>query len=119
MVVLFLCGCVSIKTVPYETIDRSPKPDNFPIEILDSRNITKPYKVIGFVQADAGKNHSVQDMLEKLRAGARKMGADALVDLGNQPIGAGVPSSSGGTIYSGHVRDLWTAKAIVWQGPND
>jgi len=78
LVLLFLCGCMSVKTVPYETIAWSRKPDNFPIEILDSRNITEPYKVIAFVQANAGKNHSFQDTLEKLRAAARKIGADAL-----------------------------------------
>ncbi len=117
MVLVILIGCVSVKNVPFESMARTPKPDDFPIEIVDSRNISKAYKVIGLVQANAGKKHSVGDILEKLRSGARQMGADALIDLSNQPIGGGVPSQ-GGTIYSGHMRDLWTAKAIVWESPN-
>ena len=118
LVVLSGCVSVSVKSVPYETMARTPKPDGFPIEILESKGITKPYKVIGLVQINAGKKHSVADTLEKLRSAARQLGADALIDLSNQPIGPGVPTSSGGTIYSGHVRDLWTAKAIVWESPN-
>lgn len=85
-----LSGCVSIKSVPYETRARTPKPDDFPIEIVESKNITKPYKVIGLVQVNAGKKHSVADTLEKLRSAARQLGADALIDFSNQPIGAGV-----------------------------
>jgi len=115
--ILALAGCVSVKTVPFETTARTPKPDDFPIEILESRDIARPYKVIGLVQANAGKRHSIVHTLEKLRSAARHMGADALVDLNNQPIAAGLPSN-GGTIYSGHVRDLWKAKAIVWETPN-
>ncbi len=117
-VLVVFSGCVSVRSVPFETQARPPKPDDFRIEILESKDITKPYKVIGLVQVNAGKNHSVEDTVEKLRAAARQMGADALVDLSNQPIGAGVPASSGGTIYSGHVRDLWSAKAIVWELPD-
>lgn len=114
---LVLAGCVSVKSVPDETAARPPKSQDFAIEVYESKDIKRPYKVIGLVQADAGKRHSVADTLEQLRSAARLMGADALIDLGNQPIGAGVPSD-GGTMYSGHARDLWTAKAIVWQSPN-
>lgn len=114
-----LVGCVSVKIVPYETQERLPKPTEFPIEILELKDITKPYKVIGIVQINAGGRHSVTDVLEKLRVAARRLGADALTDLNNQPIGAGVPVSGGGTIYSGHARDLWTAKAIVWESPKE
>ena len=117
MALLVLTGCVSVKSVPFESMARTPKRSDSPIEVLDSKDITRPYKVIGFVQANAGKNHDVADTLDKLRSAARQMGADALIDLSNQPIGGGVPSQ-GGTVYSGHMRDLWTAKAIVWESTN-
>lgn len=117
LVIFALAGCVSVKTVPFETTVRTPKADDFPIEILESREVTRPYKVIGLVQANAGKRHSIGDTLEKLRTAARQMGADALLDLNNELIGVGVPAQ-GGTIYSGHVRDLWRAKAIIWVTPN-
>jgi len=113
---LVLTGCVSVKTVLFERAAREPKPDGFAVEILESGDITRPYKVIGFVQVNAGKKGATGDVLEKLRSAARQMGADALIDLNNQPIGAGVPSD-GGTMYSGYVRDLWKAKAIVWETP--
>lgn len=56
----------------------------------------------------------MDQLVERFRDEARKLGADALIDLANQPIGAGVPTSQGAMIYSGHVRDIWTAKAIAW-----
>lgn len=115
---VILSGCVSVKSIPYETTARPPKPDDYSIEIYESNDLSKPYKVIGIVQANAGKKHSVADTMEKLRTQARRMGGDALIDLTNQPIGAGIPTSSGGTIYSGHVRELWQAKVIVWESTN-
>ena len=118
VIVIMLFGCVSVKSIPYETNPRDPKPDNFPIEIFDSKDLTMPYKIIGIVQADAGKKHSVADVLQKFRSLARRMGGDALIDLTNQPIGTGIPTSKGGIVYSGHVRELWQAKVIVWQSSN-
>jgi hypothetical protein len=116
-VAALLSGCVSTRSIQYETITRPPKPADFPMEILDTANINRPYKVIGLVQANAGKLHNTADVIEQLKNEARKLGGDALIDLQQQPIGAGVPTSQGGVIYSGHVRDLWTAKVIIWQNP--
>lgn len=90
-VVALLSGCVSIRSIQYETITRTPKPPDFPIEILDTANINRPYKVIGLVQANAGKRHNTADVIEQLKSEARKLGGDALIDLQQQPIGAGVP----------------------------
>jgi len=70
------------------------------------------------VQVNAGWKHSVADVIEILRDRARQMGTDALIDLTNQPIGMGIPLKGMGTIYSGHVRELWQVKVIVWESPN-
>ena len=110
----FITGCVSVKTVPYDSVPRAPKSSDYPIEIIDAHDVHRPYKVIGLVQANAGKKHSVEDTLEKLRDAARKMGADALLGLQNEALGGAVPVQ-GGALYSGHMRDLWRAKAIVWE----
>jgi hypothetical protein len=115
--IALLSACVSTRSIQYETITRPPKSADFPMEIFDLANINRPYKVIGVVQANAGKRHSTADVIEKLKNEARKLGGDALIDLQQQPIGAGIPTSQGGMIYSGHVRDLWRAKVIVWQNP--
>jgi len=109
-----IAGCVKVKTIPYESAPRAPKPADFPIEIIDPHDIDRPYKVIGMVQVNAGKKHSVEDILEKLRDAARQMGADALLGFDSQPVGVAVPSQ-GGVVYSGHVRELWRTKAIVWE----
>lgn len=118
IIVTVLSGCVSVKGIPYETTTRQPKPVDYPIEIYESKCLNRPFKVIGIVQANAGKKHSVSATLDELRTEASKMGGDALIDLTNQPIGAGVPTSSGGIIYSGHVREFWQAKVIVWESTN-
>ena len=113
LAIMALSGCVSSRSVRYELTDRTSKPKNYPIEIFESKDLHRPYKVIGLVQAEARRRHNIEDQIEHLRIKAREMGADALVGLQHVPIGVGVPSQ-GGTIYSGHSRDLWTAKAIVW-----
>lgn len=108
-------ACIQAKSVRYEKTERLSKPENYPIEILEPRDIKRPYKVIGFVQIEAGKLHDTAKVVERLRGEARKMGGDALMELQQQPIGVGIPQQGGGTFYSGHVRDLWTAKVIVWE----
>lgn len=105
---------MSVKTFSYETEPRAPKPKDYPIEILDAGDINRPYKIIGLVQANAGQLHSIEDTLEKLREAAREMGADALLNIDNEPYGE-TSSNVGGVRYYGHLRELWRAKAIVWE----
>jgi hypothetical protein len=108
-----LTGCVSSRAINYSGEARPPKPASYVMEILESSKLTRPYRVIGIVQVNAGAKLNTRDPIRVLRDEARAMGGDALVDLSQQPVGAGM--MSGGTaIYSGHARDLWTAKVIVW-----
>jgi hypothetical protein len=106
-------GCVHSKTISYSSESLDPKPESFQMEILDPQNVDRPYKVIGTVEANAGARFNVEDPIEKLREEARKMGADALLAPTQTPIGMGYSSSGTGS-YSGHVRDLFVCKAIVW-----
>lgn len=115
LVAALAAACVSSKSIRYESEARTPKPESHPIEILESRAVTRPHRVIGMVQVNAGAKFNVSDPIEALRIQARKLGGDALIDLSQQPIGAGTVSQGTG-VYSGHVRDLWTAKVIVWTG---
>jgi uncharacterized protein YbjQ (UPF0145 family) len=83
------------------------------MEILDPQNIERAYRVIGTVEANAGARFNVQDPMEELRREARRMGADALLAPTQTPIGMGFATGNSGS-YSGHVRDLFVCKAIVW-----
>jgi hypothetical protein len=105
--ILLLCivsalqlSCVNTRQIVYETQRREAKPPDYPIEILESPSVSRPYKVIGVVEANAGKLHSSEDTLNKLRAAARQMGADALLDVNRGSRGP---------------REIWSAKAIAWQ----
>lgn len=111
-----IASAVSTRSIPYETVNRPPKPDNYLIEILDVLNITRPYKVIGIVEANVGKKHNVADTIEHLKKEARRMGGDALIHLQIQRVtGAGVVISIGKTSPYGSLREIWSAKVIVWQ----
>lgn len=112
--VLGACGCVNTRCIRYETSARSPKPSDFPIEILDAANIVKPYKVIGVVEANAGKLHSPTDTINHLKRQARAMGGDALLNLQHGP-GAGMIMPVGSSYMYGNLREIWTAKVIVWK----
>jgi len=117
LILVIISGCVRTRSIRYETIVRPPKPLDYPIEILDRANINRPYKVIGVVQANAGKFHSVEDTIEHLKAEARKMGGDALIDLQHGPSKGGVIAPAGNMYYYGNVREIWSAKVIVWEQP--
>ena len=111
---LFLAACVNTRSIPYETHARPVRPDSYPIEILDVANISRPYKVIGVVEANAGKNHPPADTIENLKQEARKMGGEALIEL-QRGAGAGMIIPSGNIYMYGNVREIWAAKVIVWQ----
>jgi hypothetical protein len=117
LIIVLILGCVSTRSIRYETIVRPPKPSDYPIEILDLSNINRPYKVIGIVQANAGKLHSTDDTIEHLKAEARKMGGDALIDLQQGTSKGGVIVPAGDMYVYGNVREIWSAKVIVWEQP--
>lgn len=111
----FTISCVNTRIIRYENVIRSSKPVNYPIEILESSNVNRQYKVIGLVQANAGKLHSVEDTIEHLKRQARKMGGDALMDLQQGSATGGVIAPVGKMYYYGNVRENWAAKVIVWE----
>jgi hypothetical protein len=113
-VIFLLTGCVSVRSIRYEAATREPRPD-CPVEILDAKDVNKPYKVIGQVEAAADERINLAKVMDKFRDAARKMGGEALIDLQHQSVGTGVPISQDGSLYFGYVRDLWSAKVIVWQ----
>lgn len=109
-------GCVSVRSSYYGSSLRSPRPDG-PVEILEVQDIHQPYRVIGSVEVAAYKGHNLMGIVERLKDAARKMGGEALTDLQYRPVGMGVPVSEHRTMYVGYVRDLWSAKVIVWERP--
>jgi len=115
---LILTGCVSVRSIRYEAAARQPRPD-CSVDIFDAASIKKPYKVIGEVRAAADERISLARVMDKLRDAARKMGGDALVDLQHQAVGTGIPVSQDSSLYFGCVRDLWSAKVIVWDKNGD
>lgn len=115
---LILTGCVSVRSVRYESAARPPRPD-CPIEILDVKDVNRPCRIIGRVEAAADERISLSRVMNKLRDAARKMGGDALADLQHQSVATGVPVSQDNSLYFGYVRDLWSAKVIVWEKTGD
>jgi hypothetical protein len=116
IITLLLSSCVHSKSILYSSTKLTPKPESYPIEILDPQDVSRPHKVIGSVQANAGARFNIQDPIEQLRKEARKIGADALLAPSQTPIGLGLVNSGSG-FYGGHVRDLFICKAIVWTDP--
>jgi len=117
LIIFLISGCISTRSIRYETIVRPPKPPDYTIEIIDIANINRPYKVIGVVQANAGKLHSTADTIDYLKAEARKMGGDALIDLQQVPSKGGVIAPAGNMYFYGNVSEIWSAKVIVWDQP--
>lgn len=117
LMILIASGCVKTRSIQYETYARPAKSPDFPIEILDAADISKPYKVIGVVEANAGKLHSSTDTINHLKRQARAMGGDALMSL-QRGAGAGMITPVGSSYMYGNVREIWSAKVIVWRKEN-
>jgi hypothetical protein len=111
--ILIASGCVNTRSIQYETNVRSAKSPDFQVEILDEVNISRSYKVIGIVEANAGKLHSPTDTINHLKSKAREMGGDALTGL-QRGAGAGMITPMGSSYVYGNVREIWSAKVIVW-----
>jgi hypothetical protein len=107
-------GCVNTRSIPYESASRASKPPDYAIEIVESSQLSRPFKVIGVVQANAGKLHSVKDTLEHLRTAARKMGGDALIDLDQGPAKSEAMGPGKRYSFDDTARELWSAKVIVY-----
>lgn len=109
----FLSGCASVPDIPLE-IPLEPKtsiskPPDHPIEILDSKDIYRPYKTIGRVEEEQGGFSSKEEVIEKLKSKARNMGGDALINLKQRPVSF----YARGSAFS----QFWSAEVIVWESP--
>jgi len=116
LIIMLITDCLRSSGIRYETIVRQPKPSNHPIEIVDSKNIDRTYKIIGVVQAEKGI-HSLEIIIERLKIEARKMGGDALIDLHKElsSRGGAVIPAGGRLFFAQNQREIWTAKVIVWE----
>lgn len=115
LIIVLILGCVNTKSINFEINERESKSSNYPIEILDSINIDQPYKIIGIVQANAGKLHSIEDTIEHLKAEARNLGGDALIDLQQGTSKGGFIAPAGNMYVYGNIRNIWSAKVIAWE----
>jgi hypothetical protein len=103
IVSVILTGCTSTETIKYDKVARPPKPEDYPMEVYTESGVPKEYKVIGEVRVDIpSMAYSKDKMVIKLKSEARKIGADAMINIHK------AENTSGGA------RELWSAKAIVW-----
>lgn len=111
---LLITSCTNTKSIKYDTVNRSPKDANYEMEIIDKSDIERDYKVIGEISIKASNLTSTKKMLEKIKDRAKKMGADAIIDLTTGSIGSGSFNGTTG-VYSEDSKQLWKAKVIVWE----
>jgi len=103
IVPMFLMDCAATETIKYDEVERTPKPEDYPMEVYTEAGVPKEHKVIGEVRVDIpGMAYSKEEMVTRLKSEARKIGADAIVNIRK------IENTSGG------MRELWGAKAIVW-----
>jgi len=98
IVPMFLMDCTKTETIKYDEVERTPKPEDYTIEVYTEAGAPREYKVIGTVYVEANMSNS--EIVKKLKSEVRKIGADAIVDMRNN-------GSSG-------MKQHWEAKAIVW-----
>jgi hypothetical protein len=111
---VLLAGCVLTRSIRYDSSPRAAKGADTDIPIYDSGDLPRPARVIGVVEANAGKLHDPSDTIEQLKVQARAMGGDALVDLSAVSSDGRLITKIGIGYVAGSVREKWTAKVVVW-----
>jgi len=107
-----LSNCTYGDRASYETHGRQPTYSNA-IEVVESRNTTRPYKVVGVVSSDS---YYMSSAMKRCRSEAAKLGADALLDFGPSGNQTGVATYLGyGVAMGASYNTSWSAKAIVWE----
>ncbi len=117
---LLLAGCASTEVASGGSRSagesRRPTPETVTIEVLERPAITRPFRVIGVVQAttanwQAGRSDAA--MLAALKKEARTLGGDAITELVKNP--AKKPDWWWGPFFAGEVHTVrWAAQVIVW-----
>lgn len=96
------CSRVRASSISYDASKLPPKQQDYAMEFIDKGDITRPYQVIGLVQAEGLIDAEMEAMFEAIRQEARKLGADAVTELEYKSVTHGPPH-------------LWVGKAIVWK----
>ncbi len=91
-------NCTRVETVKYDEIERTPKPEDFQIEVYTEAGAPREYKVIGTIYVDANMSNS--EIIKKIKSEAKEIGADAIVNMKKY-------GTSG-------MKQHWGATAIVW-----
>lgn len=92
---LLLAACsAATRSVSFE--DYPPRPAAHPVEIFVQKEPVRPYEEIGFVSCCVDRTFGdVGEMMDTLRAEARKLGGDAIVGLNGSLIGGEVAAGDG------------------------
>jgi signal recognition particle subunit SEC65 len=98
IVPIFLTDCTRVETIKYDEVERAPKPEDYEIEIYTESGAPRGYKIIGTIYVEGNKSNS--EIIKQIKSEARKIGADAIVDMKNH-----------GTK---DMKQHWGATAIVW-----
>ncbi len=109
---VLLSGCANHKRssgISYEISQansgRRQVKDASAIQVLNKSDITRPYVVIGMVEAENG---SLEQCLPLLRKEALKLGGDAITDV--SPTSKGIQLGLG--LFGNYA--IWTANVIQW-----
>jgi len=110
-----MLGCTYGNKVAYDSVRRAQKsPDQ--IQVFETRDVKRPYRVIGLVSSDSYYMHSA---LKSIRKEAGELGADAIIDFGpngNQTgMGYGYGTGAGMMGIGASYNTGFVAKAIVWE----
>lgn len=114
------CRTVIVETTRDEATARTPKGPDDIVEVFREDTPERAYKTIGTVRANVKlspyrKYTAPDDMvLDKMKARARELGADALVELSVESVRGGGNYLAPDGVYRHGNSQLWIAKAVVW-----
>ena len=114
------CRTVIVDATRDEATARTPKGADDTVEVFRENAPERAYKTVGTVRAKVKlspyREYTSPDekVLDKMKARARQLGADALVDIRVEPVRGGADDLAPDGEYRQGNSQLWNAKAVVW-----
>ncbi len=111
-----LCsGCLMRKTETQVITELPSKNKHAHIEVIELKNVPKPYRVIGTIEVKAGMLDDEDAVIASLKKRARRMGGDAIIIESRVFIDAEKKKDILAQGIFPRPADTWVVKVIAWQ----
>ena len=110
--VMMFSGCTLYQVTSEETTFEYYPPKSSKKEVVYQEDVTRPHKLIGYVKVNAERNQKLENVIDRLKAEAAAMGADAITHITTvNSSGKKFPK----ILANAGIRETYTADLVVFE----